>query len=115
MQYIQFHPADDPTHLSKVGNWVITFLTDQNSEKTQLSITNIIPRQIQDELQPRRFILENTLTINTWSIQLIECFNSTLNQTFELELGSQHARQFIQQLLFEFDRYDVEATFIDSL
>lgn len=115
MQYIQFHPADNPTRLSKVGNWVITFLTNPNSEKTQLAITNVIPRQMQDELQARRFIIENTLRINTWSILLIECFDSTLNQTFELELGSRQAKQFIQQLLSEFDRYDVEVVFIDSL
>lgn len=113
--YIQFHPADDPTHLNKIGNWIITFVTDQTTEKTQLAITNVIPRQVQADLQARRFVIENIETTHNWSIQSIECFNSALNQTTELELNTPQAKQFIQQLLSEFERYDVEATYIDSL
>ena len=113
--YIQFHPADDPTHLNKVGNWVITFLTDQHSNQTQLAISNVIPRQIQETLQPRRFVIENMQTTQNWLIRSVECFDSTLNKTFELELGSYQAKQCIQHLLTEFGRYDVEATYIASL
>ncbi|RZG75786.1 hypothetical protein [Acinetobacter sp. WCHAc060025] len=112
-RYIQFHPADDPTQLSKIGNWVITFLSDQHSNKTQLAITNVIPCQILETLQPRRFVIENMQTTQNWSIQSIECFDSTLNKTFELELDSYQAIQFIQQLLSEFERYDVEAVYND--
>ena len=46
--YIQFHPTDNPTHLSKVGNWIITFISDPDAQNTQLAITNVIPRQIQN-------------------------------------------------------------------
>lgn len=66
--YIQFHPSDNPTRLSKVGNWVITFISDHNAENTQLAITNVIPRQIQNELQVRKFIIENNQDAQIWSI-----------------------------------------------
>ena len=112
--YIQFHPADDPTQLSKIGNWVITFLTDQHSNKTQLAITNVIPCQIQETLQPRRFVIENMEMAQNWSILSIECFDSTLNQTSKLNLDSRQAQQLIQQLLSEFERYDVEALYIQA-
>lgn len=110
-RYIQFHPADDPKHLSKVGNWVITFLSSPDADKTQLAITNVIPRRILDHLQARRFVIENTNDSQTWCVQAIECFDSAINHTFELNLDSQQAEQFIQQLLLEFGRYDVEVTF----
>lgn len=110
-RYIQFHPADDPKHLSKVGNWVITFLSSPDADKTQLAITNVIPRQILDHLQARRFVIEDINDNQIWYVQSIECFDSAINQTLELNLDSQQAEQFIQQLLLEFGRYDVEVNF----
>ena len=110
--YIQFHPTDNPTHLSKVGNWVITFISDPDAQNTQLAITNVIPRQIQNELQVRKFIIENTQENQIWSIQEIECFDSALNQSLKLDLRSAQSEQFIQQLLAEFRRYDVEVSYI---
>lgn len=108
VQSIQFHPADHPTHLSKVGNWVITFLTAQNDDMTQLAITNVIPRQVQDALQARKFIIEDTQIPEIWTIKSIECFDALNNHSFDLDLNSDQALLFIKQLLSEFKRYDVD-------
>ena len=43
----EFDEFDNPMHLSKVGNWVFTFLSPQNQlDHIQLAMTNVIPRSI---------------------------------------------------------------------
>ena len=108
LHYLEFDAFDNPMQLSKVGNWVITFL-DQNSnpEQVQLAITHVLPRQISDHLQPRRVIIHSCEQENLWEIETIECFDSKLNQELPFEPEAEIAQQVIADILKEFDRYDV--------
>ena len=55
MHFFAFDAYDNPMQLSKVGNWVITFLSPKDQEsQIQLAITNLLPRQISAHLQPTR-------------------------------------------------------------
>ncbi|CAM4107887.1 hypothetical protein [Acinetobacter pragensis] len=106
--YLQFDTFDNPMQLSKVGNWIITFLSPKDElNHIQLAITHVLPRQICDHLQPRRLIMHSTLIENCWEIENIECFDSSLNKEIAFQPESPQAQTVIQTILKEFDRYDV--------
>lgn len=59
--FLEFDAYDNPMQLSKVGNWVITFLSPKDQEhQIQLAITNVLPRQISAQLQPRRIVIQQS-------------------------------------------------------
>ena len=75
--YLEFDAFDNPMQLSKVGNWVITFVSAADElEHIQLAITYVLPRQISDALQPRRILIEKTAYGHQWLISMIVCFDS---------------------------------------
>ena len=72
LHYLEFHPADNPMYLKKVGNWVLTFLNSKDDlTNIQLAITSVLPRQVSDNLQPVRVIIHKTEVENRWLIQQI--------------------------------------------
>mgnify|MGYP000361332413 CR=1 FL=1 len=109
MQYfLEFEPLDNPMHLSKVGNWIITFLSPKEElTHIQLAIAHVLPRRICDGLQPRRLIMRSCPVAHYWEIERIECFDSSLNQELVFLPESPQAQAVIQTILKEFERYDV--------
>jgi cytochrome c-type biogenesis protein CcmH/NrfF len=106
-----FAPYDNPMHLSKVGNWVITFVSDAQAEQTILAFTYVIPRQQSEELQPRRVLIQQSLQHeHHWIIQSIECYNANNQQDHLLDLNSPITVQILKEILQEFQKYDVEMT-----
>lgn len=106
--FLEFDAFDNPMQLSKVGNWVITFLSPKEElENIQLAITYVLPRQANGELQPRRIMICKTSLENTWRIETIECFNSAQNTEVNFSPASQEAQQILQSAQNEFERYDV--------
>lgn len=106
--YLQFDTFDNPMQLSKVGNWIITFLSPQDDlEHIRLAITHVLPRHVCEHLQPRRLIMHNGPADNFWKIENIECFDSSLNQELVFLPESLQAQAVIQTILKEFERYDV--------
>ena len=106
--YLEFDAFDNPMQLSKVGNWVITFLSPvEELQFVQLAITYVLPRQISDSLQPRRVLIQKSPIEHHWLIQAIECFDSTTRQ--EISLSPEHtiAQQTLVQILKDFEKYDV--------
>ncbi|WP_180108535.1 hypothetical protein [Acinetobacter sp. YH12147] len=113
LHYLQFEPFDNPMQLSKVGNWVITFLSPKDELKQiQLAITHVIPRQASAQLQPRRIIIHSTEHEQRWLIQAIECFDSTRNQEIILNAADETAQQMLRSILQEFHKYDVDVSLI---
>lgn len=106
--YIEFDTDDNPRYLSKLGNWVITFLTPTLVSCTQLAISFVIPTQHHNHLRVRRFIIQNTDNDQIWQVIEIEYDDHSSKQKLNLELESALLPQFIQQLQNEFQRYDVE-------
>lgn len=105
----QFDEFDNPMHLSKVGNWVITFLSPKEQFKDiQLALTYVIPRQADLGLQARKVIIQQSQHTNEWNILNLECFNSENNEEFILNLSTKAAQYILQQLILEFQKYDVE-------
>ena len=106
-----FAPYDNPMHLSKVGNWVITFASDAQAAQTILALTYVIPRQQSEEIQPRRLLIQQCLEKqHYWDIQTIECYNANMQQDQLLELNSPIAQQILKEIIQEFQKYDVEMT-----
>jgi len=107
--YLEFDAFDNPMQLSKVGNWVITFLSSAE-EKTavELAITYVLPRQVSTELQARRVLIQQTEIRNHWLVQGIECFDSQTNQEVYLAPDDEMAQRTLHQILEEFGRYDVD-------
>jgi hypothetical protein len=111
--YFVFDAFDNPMHLSKVGNWVITFLSPKEElEHIQLAITYVLPRHLSEQLQPRRVIIHNTAQADHWLIQEIECYNSQNMQEVTLESKDPVAQQALQQIIQEFSKYDVNVSLI---
>ncbi|ATO20038.1 hypothetical protein BS636_10410 [Acinetobacter sp. LoGeW2-3] len=108
--YLEFDAFDNPMQLSKVGNWVITFISAADDDHIQLAITYVLPRQISDALQPRRVLIEKTFHEHQWLIQTIECFDSQSNQEVQIAPSDELGQQTLQQILEEFGRYDVNVT-----
>ena len=106
-----FAPYDNPMHLSKVGNWVITFVSDVQAVQTTLALTYVIPRQQLEEIQPRRVLIQQSLTQeHLWTIQSIEYYNANTQQDHLLDLDSTLTEKILKEILQEFQKYDVEMT-----
>lgn len=109
---LAFDPLDNPMHLKKVGNWVITFISlDNQDSEIQLAITHVMPRQAINTLQPRRIIIKQTSDITQWNIKHIECFDGRLNQEVVLEASDSNAQHMIQNFILDLRKYDVEVKF----
>ena len=105
----KFDEFDNPMHLSKVGNWVITFLSPKEQLKDiQLALTYVIPRQADLGLQARKIIIQQSQHANEWNILNLECFNSENNEELILNLSTETAQNILQQVILEFQKYDVE-------
>ncbi len=116
MQYfLEFDPWDNPMHLSKVGNWIITFLSPKEElTHIQLAIAHVLPRRICGDLQPRRLIMRSCPVAHYWEIERIECFDSSLNREILLQPENAQAQQAIHAILQDFDRYGVSVNFKNS-
>lgn len=110
--YLEFDAFDNLMQLSKVGNWVITFLSPvEELELVQLAISYVLPRQLSDSLQPRRVLIEKSPIEHHWLIQAIECFDSSTGQEISLSAEHRTAQQILEQILQEFKKYDVDVQF----
>ncbi len=113
--FLKFDAFDNPMQLSKVGNWVITFLSPKEElTNIQLAITHVLPRQICEYLQPRRIIIHNCALENHWEIECIECFDSRVNQELSFQPSTPEALHVIETVLKEFERYDVCVNLIEN-
>lgn len=111
--FLEFDAFDNPMHLSKVGNWVITFLNPKEElVNIQLAITYVLPRQANGEVQPRRIVISNSKQENQWLVEEVECFNSANNQEIHFSPKTNEAQNILQNVLKEFARYDVCARLI---
>ena len=112
---IQFALFDNPMHLSKVGNWVITFISPQEQlEKTQLAISSVLPIQMMNDIQPRRIYISQMDDPTIWNIDRIECFDSAQALEYEVNDEDDLFKQIIESMIIEFQRYDVELAIIDT-
>lgn len=113
LHYLEFHPADNPMHLKKVGNWVLTFLSPkENLNHIQLAITSVLPRQVSENLQPLRVIIDQTEVENRWAIQQIICYNSTQGKDEIFSCDDGIGIKVIENIIQEFNKYDVELSLI---
>ncbi|NNH01933.1 hypothetical protein [Acinetobacter sp. ANC 5414] len=107
--YLEFHPADNPMYLKKVGHWVVTFLsTTDELANIQLAITSVLPRQVSENLQPVRVIIHKTDIENRWLIQQIECYDSAQGKDEQFSCNDEIGIKVIHSIIQEFDKYDVE-------
>lgn len=107
--YLEFDAFDNPMQLSKVGNWVITFLNPaEEVENIELAITYVLPRQVSEALQPRRVLIQKSELEHHWLVQAVECFDSQTRQEIQLNPLDTLAQQTLKQILAEFSRYDVD-------
>ena len=105
---LEFDAFDNPMQLSKVGNWVFTFLNQpERVEDTQLGLTYVLPRQAEHALQIRRLILQHGENSQLWHILEVECFDGQNHQELQLSPLDPRVTGLIQQTLHEFSRYDV--------
>ena len=113
--FLAFDAYDNPMQLSKVGNWVITFLSPKNQEsQIQLAITNVLPRQISAHLQPRRMVIQQSTDALLWQILQIECFDSQTNQELSFQPDDDIGQAVIQKIIQEFDKYDVNIQLVED-
>lgn len=110
--FFRFSADDDPTQLSKVGNWVITFLDSAENTPIRLAITHVIPRQVSNDLQLRSLYIQRAEHQYEWQIIKLEYFDSRTQQMLEADLDTTLAHKFVQQLIGEFARYDVELSYV---
>ena len=111
--YLIFDAFDNPMHLSKVGNWVITFLSPKEQlEHIELAITYVLPRHISANLQPRRVIIHSHDNHEQWLVSHIECYDSSSLQEVSLSSDDPVAQQALQQIIQEFAKYDVHVQLI---
>ena len=104
---LKFDAFDNPMHLSKVGNWVITFLSTRDAEHTELAITSVIPRQNVAILQPRRIHIVETSIEGIWDIQALECYDQATQCDVSMALDDPRTTIVYEQLITEFQKYDV--------
>lgn len=112
-QILEFDPLDNPMHLKKVGNWVLTFLSSpEQIDHIQLAITNVVPRQADGSVQARRIVIEQSKQEHQWTINHIECFDSESNKEIIVQASENLGAEIIHNLQNEFRKYDVEVLFI---
>ena len=109
---LKFDAFDNPMHLSKVGNWVITFLSARDATLTELAITSVIPRQQVDQLQPRRLHVIETSQEGVWKILALDCYDPNSQTDLPMMLDDPQATVVYQQLISEFAKYDVHVELI---
>lgn len=113
LHYLEFHPADNPMYLKKVGNWVLTFLSPKEDlTHIQLAITSVLPRQVSENLQPLRVIIDQTETENRWLIQQIICYDSTQGKDAIFSCEDAIGMKVIENMMQEFNKYDVEISLV---
>lgn len=107
-----FHPADNPMQLSKIGNWLFTYLSPA-TETTDilLAITSVLPHQLSHGLQPQRMTISGQAGGFEWTIQQIEFFDNTTSTAQSYPVDDVIAFQFIQQFVQDCQKYDVEVTY----
>lgn len=106
--YLEFDAFDNPMQLSKVGHWVITFMSPpEEIEHIVLAISSVLPRQLCEHLQPRRVLIQKSQIKHHWLIQGIECFDSTLKQELILRAEQATAQHILSTILEEFEKYEV--------
>lgn len=110
--YLEFDAFDNPMQLSKVGNWVITFLSLADQPVVELAITYVLPRQLSQQLQPRRVLIQQTEHPNRWLIQAIECFDSSTQAEISLDAEHETSQQAVSLILEEFKKYDVNVELV---
>ena len=107
--FLHFNPADNPAQLSKIGNWLITYLSPQDENQAiVLAISYVLPIQMTLDLQPRQICIAKTQNENEWRIESIECFDSQTSKNYCIDLNSSEALTILHRLMSEFERYDVE-------
>ena len=115
VHFIEFDPADNPMQLSKVGNWVFTYLSPQEEfVNIQLALTSVLPRQINEYLQPRRIAIAKTEMDNRWSIDSIECYDSSTGKDVFFTAEDKMGQLVLEKLIYEFDKYDIPLTLAQS-
>jgi hypothetical protein len=113
--YLIFDAFDNPMHLSKVGNWVITFLSPKEElQDIQLAITYVLPRHVSDDLQPRRVIIQSKENREQWLVEHIEYYNSQNRQEITVSSNDPVAQQALKQIIQEFAKYDVNVTLMQA-
>lgn len=109
--FLVFDDFDNPMHLSKVGNWIITFVSPRDQlTDIVLAITYVLPRQISEALQPRRVLIQQTENMTHWKIQHIECYDSQSQQELILDTENPVTQKTLELILQEFSKYDVDVT-----
>ncbi|UDM37400.1 hypothetical protein LIS44_09720 [Acinetobacter haemolyticus] len=78
----------------------------------QLAITSVLPRQVSENLQPVRIIIDQTEIENRWLIQQIICYNSAQGKDEILSCSDAIGIKVIENLIEEFNKYDVELSLI---
>lgn len=113
--YLVFDACDNPMYLSKVGNWVITFLSPKEQiQQIELAITYVLPRQLSEALQPRRVIIQSSGNREQWLIQQIECYNSQNMQEISVTSDDAIGQQALNQIIEEFAKYDVDVRLVQA-
>lgn len=112
---LEFDVCDNPMQLSKVGNWVITFLSPASQiDHIQLAMTFVVPRQANDILQARKIIIQQSHLANQWQIEQIECYDSMLQKDLILEKNDLNIPMILNELVIEFEKYDVSVKILDK-
>lgn len=112
IHFLRFSAFDNPMQLSKIGNWVITFLDVPEHMPTQLAITHVVPCQVSDHLQLRRVSLQQMQNSLDWQMIQIEYVEHAQPKNLQTNFNSELVFGFIQQLINEFKRYDVEVCYL---
>lgn len=111
-QVLEFNPLDNPMQLSKIGNWLITYLSAKEElDNIQLAISYVLPRHLSDHLQPRRIVIhKSNAASHQWHIDQVECYDSTTQQEILIESDNTLWDDILQNLIKEFHRYDVDVS-----
>ncbi len=107
--HLIFHPEDHPAHLKKVGNWVITFPANLESDETShLVIQSVIPQQMNQKIQLLSLEICQSGLDHHWEILIMRYFDG--EQTIELHPDTENliAIKMLKELIQEFGKYDVE-------
>jgi hypothetical protein len=107
--HLIFHPEDHPAHLKKVGNWVITFPANLESDEiSHLVIQSVIPQQMNQKIQLLSLEICQSGLDHHWEILIMRYFDG--KQTIELRPDHKQLIpiMLIKGFIQEFRKYDVE-------
>ena len=92
---------------------MLTFLSPQDEKSdVQLAITSVLPRQVSENLQPIRVVIQQSEIENRWLIQQIVCYDSFQGKDEILNCADEMGIKVIQSIIQEFEKYDVEVNFV---